>query len=96
MRTISLPGGKTTLILWYRMSHSVKKSMMTDTKQQETCYLQSGVGTDKNICDKERCSLGKCVVEIDEKLQSRKFTFRSNNPGVIKAPPVIRDYIERA
>ena len=49
--------------------------------------------TDKDICDKERCSLGRCVAEMDEKLRSGRFTFRSNNPGVIGAPSVIRDYI---
>ena len=50
--------------------------------------------TDKTICDKSKCSLGKCIVNINEQLRSGKFAFRSNNPDVIPSPKIVKDYLE--
>ena len=56
--------------------------------------------TEKNNCDQSRCSLGRCVIDIDKSLREGQFTFepkkgkkRYQNPGVIKAPSVIKEYI---
>ena len=49
--------------------------------------------TDKIICDKSKCSLGKCIVNINEQLRSGRFTFRSNNPDVIPSPKIVKDFL---
>ena len=49
--------------------------------------------TDKTICDKSKCSLGKCIVNINEQLRSGIFTFRSNNPDVIPSPKIVKDFL---
>ena len=54
--------------------------------------------TDKTICDKSirdmsKCSLGKCIVEINKQLRSGKFAFRSNNPDVIPSPKIVKDFL---
>ena len=49
--------------------------------------------TDKDKFIKEKCSLAHCVITIDEKLRSGKFTFRSKNPSVIQAPAAIKNFI---
>ena len=47
--------------------------------------------TDKDDCDKEKCSFGKCIKDIDDKLRCGKFAFRKNNPNVVPAPDIMRD-----
>ena len=49
--------------------------------------------TDKTVCDKSKCSLGKCIVKIAEKLRSGRFTFRSNNPDVIPSPKIVKEFL---
>ena len=58
--------------------------------------------TDKN-CDQSKCSLANCILKIDERLKSGKFTFstkkgknRAQNPGVVPLPDldVIRKYVK--
>ena len=50
--------------------------------------------TDKDKYDKSKCSLGRCVLNIDENLRSGRFTFRRNNPGVVPANFIVQNYIE--
>ena len=57
--------------------------------------------TDKNYYNKSKCSLANCISNIDEGLKSGKFTFlpkkgknRAQNPGVVPAPDVIRNYVK--
>ena len=47
--------------------------------------------TDKTICDKSKCSLGKCIVKINERLRSGRFAFRSNNLEVIASPKIVKE-----
>ena len=49
--------------------------------------------TDLDDCDKSKCSLGRCIKDIDDKLRGGEFTFRTNNPNVVPAPLIIRDYL---
>ena len=49
--------------------------------------------TDKTVCDKSKCSLGKCIVKIAEQLRSGRFTFRSNNPDVIPSPKIVKEFL---
>ena len=49
--------------------------------------------TDKTICDKSKCSLGKCIVKVNEQLRSGRFTFRSNNPDIIRSPKIVKDFL---
>ena len=57
--------------------------------------------TEKNKCDQSRCSLGQSILNISKRLKEGKFTFvpkqgknRAQNPGVIEAPDVIRNYVQ--
>ena len=49
--------------------------------------------TDKDKFVRDKCSLSKCVLEIDQKLRSGQFTFRKTNPNVVPAPNVIKEYV---
>ena len=57
--------------------------------------------TEKNKCDQSRCSLGQSILNISKRLEEGNFTFvpkkgknRAQNPGVIKAPDVIRNNVK--
>ena len=49
--------------------------------------------TDKNICDKRKCSLGKAIMDIDGELKKGNITFlsknRQPNPNVIKVTDIM-------
>ena len=49
--------------------------------------------TEKNTFDKDKCSLGRCIKDIDEKLQCGKLTFRKNNPNIVPAPDIFKDFL---
>ena len=49
--------------------------------------------TDKDKVDMTKCSLGRCIREIDERLKSGKFTYRRKNPDVVPAPPLVKRYL---
>ncbi|KAL5263068.1 hypothetical protein ACHWQZ_G008463 [Mnemiopsis leidyi] len=49
--------------------------------------------TDKDKFVRDKCSLARCVVDIDKKLKSGQFSFRKTNPSVLPAPNVIKDYV---
>ena len=58
--------------------------------------------TERDTCDKSKCSLGRCIVDINKQLKEGLITFepkkgkkrkRDQNPGVVKAPDVISNYI---
>ena len=59
-----------------------------------TTMLLAIWATEKDDCDKEKCSLGRCIKDIDDKLRSGKFSFRPNNPNVVPAPAIIRDFLD--
>ena len=42
----------------------------------------------------DRCSLGWCIKDIKEKLESGKFIFRKNIPDKISASKIIQDYLK--
>ena len=51
--------------------------------------------TEKDYCDQSKCSLGRCILDIDEKLRSGKFVYRSDNPNVVSAPDnIIKECLE--
>ena len=52
--------------------------------------------TDRKKCDQSKCSLGRCILDINKQLKEGHITFepksgknRDRNPGVVKAPDVI-------
>ena len=53
--------------------------------------------TDKNFCDESKCSVGKCVLDIDRDLNKGMITFRSSkikpNPKVLEAPLTIKKFV---
>ena len=68
---------------------------------QKVKYMLLAIwATDKN-CDQSKCSLASCILNIDERLKSGQFTFlpkkgknRAQNPGVVIAPDVIKNYVK--
>ena len=56
--------------------------------------------TDRNTCEKSKCSLGRCIMDVNKQLKEGHITFepkkgknRDQNPGVVKAPDVISKYV---
>ena len=58
--------------------------------------------TERDTCDKSKCSLGRCIVDINKQLNEGHITFepkigkkrkRDQNPDVVKAPDVISRYV---
>ena len=49
--------------------------------------------TDKDKVDMTKCSLDRCIREIDERLKSGKFTYRETNPDVVPSPPFVKKYL---
>ena len=49
--------------------------------------------TEKNNCDKAKCSLGRCISKIDEQLRSGRFTFRGNNHEVVQTPSLFKEFL---
>ena len=68
---------------------------------QKVKYMLLAIwATDKN-CDQSKCSLASCILNIDKRLKSGQFTFlpkkgknRAQNPGVVIAPDVIKNYVK--
>ena len=49
--------------------------------------------TDRDTCNLQRCSLGWCIKDINEKLRTGNFVFRKNNPNNISSSTVVKDYL---
>ena len=56
--------------------------------------------TERDTCDKSKCSLGQCIADVNKELKEGLITFetkigkkRKPNPEVVKAPDVISNYI---
>ncbi|XP_063692485.1 uncharacterized protein LOC134824508 [Bolinopsis microptera] len=54
--------------------------------------------TDNNKCDQSKCSLGRCIMDVNKQLKEGRITFepkkgkkRYQNPAVVKAPDVIKN-----
>ena len=89
------------LVEWWeeRIGHFMKENPTSCpencTRFEETRNLLLALwSTDnKGQFDISKCSLGKCVSEVDSKLISGKFTLRGNNPNVVSTPEFVRDYL---
>ena len=53
--------------------------------------------TEKNICNKIKCTLGWNIADINRKLRVGEITFKSkkrdSNPGVVDAPQIVKKFI---
>ena len=53
--------------------------------------------TEKGKCDQSKCSLGKCIMDINKELKKGHITFetkkRAPNPDVVKSPDFINNYV---
>ena len=47
--------------------------------------------TDKDNCDKRRCSLGWSIKQIHEKLRNGQFVYRKNAPKSVPAPSLLKE-----
>ena len=88
---------------WWNNNATIAQDprISNDAFQKVRNMLLAIWATDKNYCDQSKCSLANCISNIDEGLKSGKFTFlpkkgknRAQNPGVVPAPDVIRNYIK--
>ena len=65
------------------------------TKREEVrnLFLAMWCTDKKKGFDKSKCSLGRCILNIDEQLRSGRFTFRTNNPEVFPTPPLYKNFL---
>ena len=82
------------------MSSKNPVGFVPDNHQKVRNMLLAIWATDKNNCDQSRCSLARCITNIDRRLKEGLITFeskggkkRAQNPGVVKAPNVIKNYL---
>ena len=71
-----------------------------DSHEKARNILLAIWATERDTCDKSKCSLGRCIVDINKQLKEGLITFetkigkrRDQNPGVVKAPDVISNYV---
>ena len=83
-------------------SVSVESTCLTEQTSQEKArdILLAIWATEKDKCDQSKCSLGRCILDINKELKEENIIFepkpskkRAANPGVVKAPDVIRNYV---
>ena len=71
-----------------------------DSHEKARNILLAIWATDRNKCDQSKCSLGRCILDINKQLKEGQITFepkkgkkRDKNPGVVDAPDVISKYV---
>ena len=77
--------------------YSITEQLIIAASRKKTRNMLLAIWcTDHNFCDLQKCSLGWCIKDIDEKLRTGKFVFRKNNPLNVRAPDVIKEslYVE--
>ncbi|XP_063692151.1 uncharacterized protein LOC134824279 [Bolinopsis microptera] len=73
-------------------------SSSSDSHEKVRNILLAIWATERNTCDKSKCSLGRCIMDVNKQLKEGRITFepkkgknRNQNPAVVKAPDVIRN-----
>ena len=88
---------------WWKNNTTIVSETISnpDSFQKVRNMLLAIWATDKKKCDQSKCSLANCILETDKRLKEGKFTFltkkgknRAQNPGVKKAPDVIKNYVQ--
>ena len=86
---------------WWKNNTTIVPETIYNPGSFEKDMLLAIWATDKKKCDQSKCSLANCILETDKRLKEGKFTFvpkqgknRAQNPGVIEAPDVIRNYVQ--
>ena len=67
-----------------------------DSHEKAKNILLAIWATEKNKCDQSKCSLGKCIMDINNELKEGHIIFKpktSKNPDVVKSPDVINNYV---
>ena len=71
-----------------------------DSHEKARNILLAIWATERDTCDKSKCSLGQCIVDINKQLNEGQITFkprkgriRDKNPDVVTAPDVISTYV---
>ncbi|XP_063686400.1 uncharacterized protein LOC134820109 [Bolinopsis microptera] len=81
---------------WW-MDHISVTGEITQSPLRDTYILLALWCTEKNKCDKLKCSMGQTITNIDKYLKGGDFTFisknRDPNPGVAsETPPMIKEH----
>ena len=86
---------------WWKNNTTIVPETIYNPGSFEKDMLLAIWATDKKKCDQSKCSLANCILETDKRLKEGKFTFstkkgknRAQNPGVKKAPDVIKNYVQ--
>ena len=85
---------------WWRgnvsehFKYDALNSKFLDKNETVTSILLAIWCTDnQSRCETYKCSLGWCIEDIDSKLKYGNFTFRKDNPNVVPAPNIFKEFL---
>ena len=85
-------------VAWWAANVTQANSPSSDSHKKVRNILLAIWATESKTCDKSKCSLGRCIMDVNKELKEGRITFEPNkgkkrkrdqNPGVVKAPDVI-------
>ncbi|XP_063692103.1 uncharacterized protein LOC134824251 [Bolinopsis microptera] len=83
---------------WWAANVTLANSSSSDSHERVRNILLAIWATERNTCDKSKCSLGRCIMDVNKQLKEGRITFepkkgkkRNQNPAVVKAPDIIRN-----
>ena len=83
-------------VAWWAANVTQANSPSSDSHKKVRNILLAIWATESKTCDKSKCSLGRCIMDVNKELKEGRITFepkkgknRDQNPGVVKAPDVI-------
>ena len=83
-------------VAWWAANVTQANSPSSGSHEKVRNILLAIWATESKTCDKSKCSLGRCIMDVNKELKEGRITFepkkgknRNQNPGVVKAPDVI-------
>ena len=89
-------------VAWWAANVTQANLPSPDYHEKARNILLAIWATERDTCDKSKCSLGRCIMEVNKQLKEGLIIFepkigkkrkRDQNPGVVKAPDVISNYV---
>ena len=88
-------------VAWWAANVTQANSPSSDSHETVRNILLAMWATESKTCDESKCSLGRCIMDVNKELKQGRITFeprkgknRNQNPGVVKAPDVIRNNVK--
>ena len=89
-------------VAWWAANVTQANSPSSDSHEKARNILLAIWATERDTCDKSKCSLGQCIADVNKQLKEGLIIFepkiakkrkRDQNPEVVKAPDVISNYV---